>query len=190
MHKNAMTRVGDMAETLAASQRVRIAELASIEFADSPRVDVMGVVVAADNSRPASFVLDDGTGLILVRRFDDINAPVVGTPLCVIGRLRESGERYIACEVAKAINPAWMEVRKLELAKRPTSAAPAKPLTTPVVEKEVDLLVLIRQLDKGEGALIDDIITQAGSGAEQQLRVMMSRGDIYELSPGRIKILE
>lgn len=188
-----------MAERLPTSMRVRVAELASIGFGDSPRIDVMGVVVAADNSRPASFVLDDSSGLILVRRFDDQAAPAIGTPVCVIGRLRDSGERYLACEVAKSIDPAWLEVRKLELAQRPavTMPSPAKQPDgpNPVIpkateERQVDLLVLLRKLDHGSGALIDDIIAEAGPAAEQQLRMMMSRGDIYELSPGRIKILE
>jgi len=156
----------------------------------------MGVVVAADNSRPASFVVDDGSGLILVRRFDNQDAPSVGIPLCVIGRLRDSGERYIACEVAKAIAPAWIEVRRLELSKQPAANISKKSIAAPIPESDagdeqkVDLLVLIRKLDTGSGALIDDIITEAGAGAEQQLRTMMSRGDIYELSPGCIKILE
>jgi hypothetical protein len=185
-----------MAESLPTSRRVRIVELADIEFGDSPRIDVMGIVVASDNGRPASFVIDDGSGLVLVRRFDDQPAPVISTPLCVIGRLRDSGERYLACEVAKTIDPAWIEVRKLELAKRPANAIPSPAIPAvaraPAMEeeKQVDLLVLIRKLDTGSGALIDDIITEAGAGAEQQLRTMMSRGDIYELSPGCIKILE
>ncbi len=187
-----------MAENLPTSKRVRIAELANIEFGDSPRVDVMGVVVAAENSRPSSFVVDDGSGLILVRRFDDQEAPAIGVPVCVIGRLRDSGERYIACEVAKEVAPAWIEVRKLELAKRPATAIPApaskvKPKETEpdaAEEQKVDLLVLIRRLDTGSGAQIDDIVAEAGPDAEKELRVMMSRGDIYELSPGRIKILE
>jgi hypothetical protein len=190
MHKYAVARNAGMAGALPTSRRVLIGELAAIEFGDSPRVDVMGVVVAADNSRPASFVADDGSGLILVRRFDSGNAPGVGQPVCVIGRLRDSGERYIACEVAKVIDAIWLEVRKLELAKRPVPEAAPAPVAVADEDAESGLLVLIRTLDTGEGALLDDVIQQAGPDAERKLRLMMSKGDIYELSPGRIKILE
>jgi hypothetical protein len=174
-----------MADSRPLTQPIHVSELASMVMSDpAPRIDFIGVVVAADNNKPSSFVVDDGTGLALVRRFDDKDAPMVGVTIRVIGRLRDSGERYIACEIACAIDPAWVEVRKLELQKRAPQAAKQDAQVD-----DSDLLVLVRTLDTGEGALIDDIIAKIPD-AEKALRLMMSRGDIYELSPGRIKILE
>lgn len=48
----------------------------------------------------------------------------------------------------------------------------------------------IKKLDEGDGADIDEVIKTHGSEAEDAINELMRRGDIFELRPGRVKVLE
>jgi len=54
-----------------------------------------------------------------------------------------------------------------------------------------EIFSLIRKLDSGEGVLIDDVIKDCkNESAEKILSKMLENGDIFEVKPGKIKILE
>ena len=85
------------------------------------RVNLLCSVVSKDDAADTkSIVVDDGSGTISLRTFDDANPfseLIVGSTMMVIGRPREYGtEKYIIPEIIKKINnPKWVSVRQKEL---------------------------------------------------------------------------
>lgn len=52
------------------------------------------------------------------------------------------------------------------------------------------IIKLIKELDKGDGVLIEEIIEKSDlEETEQLLEIMMKRGDIFQNNPGKIKVL-
>src|SRR3989344_7402622 len=85
------------------------------------RVNIIATVVyKAEQSSTASAVIDDSTGKVLLRSFEnnDIFSKVdIGDVVLVIGKIREfNNERYVVPEILKKVsNTEWMNVRKLEV---------------------------------------------------------------------------
>lgn len=88
------------------------------------RVNLISAVVdipdTEETSNYYSIVIDDGTGKISARLFEDyerLKMFKVGDVVSIIGRIREYGtERYITPEIIRKIdNPKWIEVRKKEI---------------------------------------------------------------------------
>ncbi|MDO8642917.1 MAG: OB-fold nucleic acid binding domain-containing protein [Candidatus Woesearchaeota archaeon] len=170
---------------------------------DVARVNILGAVVAKATTEIFNydfFTLDDGTGKITVRSFENKNLSKnfdVGTIAMVIGRPREyGGEVYIAPEIVKKIeDTAWVELRKLELETRPVTVAPAaqKENTSDiVVEKESNpderVIEYIKQKDSGEGVDVEEIIGRYAD-AQMVIQRLQLQGDIFEVRPGRVKVL-
>jgi len=180
------------------------------------RANIVGVVVQKSASKVLNYdyiVVDDGTGRIAVRAFEErqmLQDLQIGDLVNVIGRPREYGaEAYLVPEIARTIeDPLWAEVRKRELEHVPST--PLKPaqerIATETVpwqpdsKKEEDdaiitprdkLLATIRALDGGDGVDVETILAKtADAQAGKMLQGMLLRGDIFEVKPGRIKILE
>jgi hypothetical protein len=188
------------------AQKARIADVlaGNLEQAQgAPRVNIIGVVVSTGEGTPPSFMLDDRSAILLVRQFEHPVAPPVGAVVGVIGRVRDvSGERYVAAEIVRSLQAKWLEVRSLELGHQSSFITPTIPSTKPapaagVVEEQVvdddqdsALLRAIGELDTGPGAAIDDILAKLGPDAETMIALLLTRGDIFEVSPGRVKILQ
>ncbi len=52
------------------------------------------------------------------------------------------------------------------------------------------IMLLIKELDKGDGALIEEVITQSLiNDTEKLLKKMMEKGDIFQITPGKVKVL-
>ncbi len=74
----------------------------------------------------------------------------------------------------------------------------ARPVQKPVVKKDDDALMLtsdkvlvtIKELDDGAGAPVEKIIARLGGAAETALTDLMAEGEIFEIRPGRVKVLE
>ena len=50
---------------------------------------------------------------------------------------------------------------------------------------------MIKKLDEGDGVLIDDVIKSSKIGdAEEIINRLLENGDIFEIKPGKLKILE
>ena len=154
------------------------------------RVNLLGVVVSVgDQTGLMSFVLDDGGAKITVRAFEESKGLSVelGSVVVVIGRPREYGnEIYVLPEIVKKVDDnKWIEVRKLELGVKET-----------VVEQTIEdqganseVYKLIKKLDVGNGVSVEDVIGKV-AGAEKIIDGLLSRGEIFEVSPGRIKVLD
>ena len=181
------------------------------------RVNIICSVVSKENvGGGQNLVIDDGTGSILVRSFEDpdiFNNVEIGDISLVIGKPREfSGECYIAVEILKKMETlGWVEVRKLELEKKTVvveekeaSGLEEEKVDAQTTSKEVgdqkeeadldDTIVgLIRKLDSGQGVELLEIVKN-GKGTENEIKnkvdQFLKKGDIFELKPGVFKVLE
>lgn len=173
------------------------------------RVSVMATIVdkSPEEDNTPGFTIDDGTGQIRLRLFDDAGAlhqkAGLGDFVLVIGRLRGfNNEKYIAPEIIKAVeNLKWAEVRKLEsriagvknkgaVMAEKTQAAGETPEEGFVSREKVEVYRLVRELDAGPGAELAEVKARAGEGSDKTIAEMLSAGDIFEVLPGRLKVLE
>ena len=167
------------------------------------RASVIGVMIAKDEK---TFSIDDGTNIISVRSFDPV--PVlanVGDIVLVIGRPREyNGERYLVLEICKRLrNPSWVQYRRRELqwlvAPQPSVAAPkhvqvlpeiTEPVPVEPVKNPFEAVVqAIRDLDAGSGADIEEVLSRVPEG-NGFIQTLIEEGEIFEIKPGRLKVLE
>ncbi|MBD3204573.1 hypothetical protein GF327_09860 [Candidatus Woesearchaeota archaeon] len=162
------------------------------------RVNIMAFIVGKETEKDL-LVIDDGTGYITLRFLpEDVkNKEIqIGDFVIVIGRPRVwNQEIYIVPEILKKINKDWFDVRKQELKTKPRKKKKIKPT---IKEKKPSpdnpyetILKLIRKLDSGEGAEIQDIIEKADTtNTEKIINNLLEEGEIFQLNPGRVKILE
>jgi RPA family protein len=174
------------------------------------RVNIIGVVVFGSDEKDfnySNFVIDDGSGKISVRSFEknDMGNVDVGDIILIIGRPREyNNEMYILPEIIRKIPDVnWIKLRKLELSK----VSDIKPIMKVINEDKKYEIVhegadkndsdskiiydFIKKMDQGDGVLIDDVIKKSNSErAEKITRNLLESGDIFEVKPGIIKVLE
>lgn len=169
------------------------------------RVNVIATMVfkSIQGQGFAGAIIDDGTGRISLRAFE--NADIfqnteVGDAALIIGKIREfNGEKYLVPEILKKIeNPEWVKLRNMELrrsAKTETKnqGSQAVPPSSDVV-LDVDVYSLIRKLDSGDGVTVDDVMRSCSNKSQNYVEATISRllenGDIFEVKPGRLKVLE
>jgi RPA family protein len=175
------------------------------------RVNVLGVIVSKQADEGAqTFILDDGSGRIELRFFTPQDFISPGDIVTVIGRPREFGaDRYIVPEIMKRVkDPKWVEVRKKELiltihqnaadraaaqeekedATEDDDAVETDDLTT---DPRSNIINTIKQLDNGPGAEIEEITVKSGvDNAEFWIKKLLETGDVFEVKPGRFKVLE
>lgn len=160
---------------------------------------VASFVYKSDQTNSTNAMIDDGTGRITLRVFENKNIFSkidIGDFVLVIGRVREfNNERYIIPEIVKKIDDiAWVNARKLELknidfenveVKNKSDVAEA----SQAISEEVYLL--IKNLDSGDGADFDSVIRNSkNSDAEQIISRLLENGDVFEVKPGKLKVLE
>jgi len=161
------------------------------------RINLIAVVVSQNQDQTHNFILDDGTGQVTLRMFEPPKKNIqVGDTLLTISKIREfNNQRYLFPEIIKKItNPKWVEVRKLELMNQspPTTDPPPKKHSPESSEAPYEnVLNLIKKIDQGDGADVDQIISQSTlPDCEHLIENLLKEGDIFEISPGRIKILK
>ncbi len=176
------------------------------------RCNLVAAVVDKPGSR--SLLLDDGTGRVEARAFDEerlFENVLVGDVVLIVGRPRQyQGQGYVVAEIARRLgSPKWLELRRAELGGQ-KAAAPKREAKLPAPVKSAPkkergegkkeevvasasdgVLALIRELDEGQGAPIETVIERSGSPAtESVLTDLMAEGEIFEMRPGRVKVLE
>jgi RPA family protein len=173
------------------------------------RINLIGTIVTAPSMdlNFRTLLLDDGSGKVCLRSFDekDIFADTnIGDIVLVIGRPREyNNEKYIIPEIVKRIdNKKWVKVRMLELEKSRKSIKEVGEESTkeevivespPPTSESVTQRIhnLIRDLDPGQGADYDAVLENAHSDkAETIISNLLKEGEVFEISPGKLKILE
>lgn len=129
-------------------------------------------------------------------------------------------EKYLIPEIIKKItNSLWAEVRKRELKVSQNSTVSmnnnssgvvdkkiktneVKENETPVEEIAVDsdegeddeydkVIKIIKEKDNGEGILVEEIFEETGiSEQEEIINQLLMKGEIFEIKPGKYKVLE
>ena len=171
------------------------------------RINLIGVVVKKEKTGSITNVfVDDASGKIVIRFFEENKSTEkisVGDVIVVVGKIRSyQEEKYISPEIVKKVAPLWLKVRSLELSlseeKESKEDLPIEKVEEEKVleKKEVSLLPfqkiakLIKELDQGEGVLIEEIIEKSSlQETEQILDKMLENGDIFKNLPGKIKVL-
>ena len=163
------------------------------------RVNILGVIVEkSDMDNYKALAIDDGSGRISARVFDDkifLSNVEVGDVVNLIGRPREfSSEKYVIIESVKKTDPAWAMVRSLELQKNDYDGKKIKVIRDK--EEKVDLspknkiILAIKELDDGDGVLIESVLSKNVDGAEKIIDTLLKEGGIFEVKPGKLKVLE
>ena len=167
------------------------------------RVNIVATLIyKSEDLNYDSAIIDDGGGRILVRGFEKSNIfsnVDVGDVVLVVGKIRDfNNERYIIPEILKKVEDAgWMNVRKLELRKSSvviedkTKDKNGGLIEDIKLDNHAEVYDLIKKLDEGDGVLIDDVIKSSKIGdAEEIINRLLENGDIFEIKPGKLKILE
>lgn len=158
------------------------------------RINLLAVIIAQTQDQTFNLILDDGTGQISLRFFElPKKIPQIGDTILTIAKIREyNQERYLVPEIIKKIPQKWLEVRRNEL--KNSSFTPPAPLKEPLEENQAPyeyLLGLIKKLDTGDGASVEALIQKATlSDCEALIEALLKEGDIFEISPGKVKILK
>ncbi|TAL56182.1 MAG: hypothetical protein EPN86_02755 [Nanoarchaeota archaeon] len=165
--------------------KIRIGALPAEEFWLEPKkIHIAGTVVQINpNDGWQQGLLDDGTGIIEFRIFGDGKKVDVGDVVRIVGRTKVYGtDKYVSADiVGKIENLSWFNVWKLEAVNKISERETSK-------EK---LIVLIRELDNGQGADLSVIISKSGiENVQDIIDYLKMNGEIFETRPGRIKILE
>jgi RPA family protein len=171
------------------------------------RINLIGTIVskeAIDSFQ--SLIIDDGTGKISARTFEkdlSLDNLDIGDVVLIIGRPREyGGEKYILIEIIRKIeNKKWILYRKAELEKYiiPSEKPEEKKIEEEQITTEEEvikegspaemILKRIKEQDKGEGADFDEVIKGIDDG-EKIISTLLSDGEVFEIKPGKLKVLE
>lgn len=172
------------------------------------RINLIGTVISKKTTNNTRiFTIDDGTGQIQVRIFEqnqNIDDFDVGESILIIGKPREFGSIYISPEIIKKIDDnKWISHRKLYLKLKENSLPKTESKfkigvdnkgsikSDTVSLKKVsaeETLNIIREMDSGPGVDIDELLLKIKN--ESIIDTLKKQGDIYEIKPGRVKILE
>lgn len=163
------------------------------------RVNIIATVVgkAVFNSY-TNFLIDDGTEKISARAFesaDKIDMINIGEVAQIIGRPREfSSEKYVLIEIMKPINPKWALARIMELELKDGLE---KTREKDVILEEVYgdnpagiIVKMIRELDKGDGVSIEELASKNIKEVDKMVNMLLKGGDLFEIRPGKLKVLE
>ncbi len=179
------------------------------------RINILGVLVSKNSN---DLILDDGTGKIIVRDFTKQIEPDIGDLVIVIGKPRLFNEElFVNTEIIKKVkNKKWIEYRKKLLASRKKEqvekesnyiedSSEKKVVEEKMSEKEFDekkqeaskemsnaekIISLIDKFDTGDGADLQKVISELNIlNAEKLIQALMEEGEIFQVKPGRLKVM-
>ena len=176
------------------------------------RINILGIVIKKEkNGSMLNLLIDDKTGLITVRFFEEndaANRTEVEDCISVIGKLRKyNNEKYISPEIFKKVDPLWLKTRIKELNALKKDNIVEQRAGSEVAESQQDKLAasdncfndiplvekitnLIKELDQGSGVQIEELIDKSVvENIEKVINQMLERGDIFQNQPGRVKVL-
>lgn len=166
------------------------------------RVNVFGIVISKEsNDFFSSIIIEDGSGKIDVRSFekkdvfDDIEVENI---VNVIGKIREYNQMpFISVELIKKSDQDFFNLRKKELSsiKKFYPKAKEEPNISEAEELVVagdgeKILSMLNELDKGDGVDTELLIEKSGiKNAEGLIKELINNGDVFEIRPGKLKVL-
>jgi RPA family protein len=141
-----------------------------------------------------SVTLDDATGQIRIKAFGDDVEKFFGNlnqgdTVLVIGFARSwNNEIYIAPEIIKKKDPAFLLVRKLEIeAEQPKTID-----KTQLLALKDKIIEMVKNAEKDGGAEIEKMILELKEPAEiinQEIKKLLEDGVAYEPRPGKLRWL-
>ena len=160
------------------------------------RVNIIATVVERiDTPSMVMLILDDATDKIAVRCFEPekVTAIKVGDCILIIGRIREfNQERYLIAEIIKPVTTPWAQIRKQETHRAPQHSETRATL----VDEDLDtayttILEAVNELDHGHGADHKEILQKVGNpSTEKTINRLLELGEIYEIKPGKLKVMK
>jgi hypothetical protein len=144
-----------------------------------------------------SFTVEDSSGKISARIFDDNDMASnirIGDVVLIVGRPREfQGEKYIQIEIIKKVDPAWAKVRKLESFFEKASfdaniISPDEGLEE--LGPSSKIFKIIKDLDTGNGVSVEEISSCNIKDVDTIVEKLLREGNIFEVKPGKLKVLE
>jgi len=182
------------------------------------RVNIIANVITNYKNEQGDYVsitMDDGSASIQVKAWKEdvslIEGLEVGTTVLIIGRIREyNNEKYLTPEIVRKLDkPEWLIYRKKEITKeygdliKKTEQTKKENGINIVTEEEVvdspsregnrqKILNIIENLSSEEGADKLEIIKEAQldeQTADGIIQSLLMEGEIFEIKPGKIKIL-
>ena len=164
---------------------------------NASRVNIIAIVVLkSEEPSYSSAGIDDGTGRISLKSFENkaiFSNVDVGDCVLVVGKIRQyNDEKYIIPEAMKKIDVGWMNHRKIELERMPLSGNSEHGLVIEeVAGSDDEVYSLIKKMDEGEGVSFESVISSSKSArAEGIIKRLLESGDIFEIKPGKLKVLE
>lgn len=169
------------------------------------RANIMGTIITEPvfETNLLSFMIDDGTGRINVRIFDNFEkykTLKVGDAINTICRPREfNNEIYIVPDIIKPLkNPLWLKVRCQSIQNLPEIKEEIQENTVENKEEKVEsgadgfkiICDIIKERDKGDGADYEDVVEASKLGnADKVISMLIQEGEIFEFTPGKLKLL-
>jgi len=103
-------------------------------------------------------------------------------------------QKNILIETVKKIDSVWARVRKLELEKYTKKKINNKQRHSEIIVEDIDgpankLIRTIKDLDRGDGVAIEDIPSPSGD-VDKVINMLLKEGNIFEVRPGKLKVLE
>lgn len=174
------------------------------------RVNVIATILIKEKAGNITNILvDDGTGQVVLRFFEQlplIEQIQIGNSILIVGKPRVyNQEIYLSPEIVKKVLPAWLHIRKKELYQEFPPGS--KRGNSPVDEKEEEKLIvkymikedtlptgklmnLIKELDRGSGVLIEELIEKSPlPETERLIEKLLENGEIFQNAPGKVKTL-
>ena len=167
------------------------------------RANVMGVVITEPTD--LELQIDDGSGKMTLRQFEatlPLTRLRIGDPVLVIGRPREyEREIYLLPYILKKIDPVWIKVRMQQVPAEESAQKQAQPVNEDLPKPQQEaarfresyerIYSLIRQLDDGKGADVEEVLqTSQIKEGEEIIKQLILEGEVFELFPGRLKVLQ
>jgi RPA family protein len=162
------------------------------------RINILGVVVAVQEGGK-EFMVEDRSGRIIIRSFEEKDYGVnVGDIIKIIGRPREfNNERYVVPEIVRITNRDWLRLRELELSikeginvQNRGEEKKEKKVKEEIIKSSIDpeeVMKQIKLLDDGDGADYEELLEKIKD--EKIIKMLLEEGEIFEMRPGKIKIL-
>jgi len=170
------------------------------------RANIIATIISKDNTQA---IIDDGSGRITIRSFDkEITSAEIGDFALIIGRPRIfDNELYLALEIIKKISPDWVELRKIELgqkSQKETSISKVEKVDEQIEKKSelvteseevieqtpaLNIYNLIKAKDQGSGVEIQELVDEIPD-AESLVNSLLKKGEVFEVKPGKVKVLE
>ncbi|MEM2131134.1 MAG: hypothetical protein QXM96_01175 [Candidatus Woesearchaeota archaeon] len=162
------------------------------DYGNIYKVLIMGIIVSKQENY---LLIDDGSGNISLRFINNINNYSLGDCILVIGRVKEyNNNKYIVPDIIKKTDRKWFDFHRIELKKQEENKILSIETKENEMENEIGpyqkIINTIAALDKGDGVDINDIINSTNiKNCENLINNLIEEGDVFEISPGKVKLL-